>query len=71
MPKCQNLERTNNVIPQKHPDRRKDGWKDRQTLFHRTLPATARSPKMYPISSNTHHDLADLVDHGIVKNTNT
>ena len=69
---CQNLERTNDAIPQKHPDRRKDGQKDRQTLFHRTLSATARGPKMHPISStNTHHDVTDLVDHGMVKNTNT
>ena len=26
-------------------DGQKDGWKDGQTLFHRTLPATARGPK--------------------------
>ena len=38
---CQNLEKTNDAIPRKHPDRRKDG----QTLFYRTLPAAARGPK--------------------------
>ena len=37
---CQNLEKTNETIPRKHPDRRKDG----QTLFNRTLPANAGSP---------------------------
>ena len=25
---CQNLEKTNDTIPRKRPDRRKDGWKD-------------------------------------------
>ena len=47
---CQNLEKTNDTIPRKWLDRRKDGqkdgWKDRrkdrQTLTYRTLPATAR-----------------------------
>ena len=43
-----NLEKTNDAIPRKRLDRRTDGrtdgWKDRQTLFHRTLPATARGP---------------------------
>ena len=38
---CQNLEKTNNTIPRKLPDRRKDG----QTLFHEILPATAGVPK--------------------------
>ena len=28
-------------MPKKIPDRRTEGWKDRQTLIHRTLPATA------------------------------
>ena len=46
---CQNLEKTNDKIPRKHPDRWKDRQKDRrkdgQSLFHRTLPATARCPK--------------------------
>ena len=46
---CQNLEKTNDTIPRKRPDRMtegwKDGWKDGQTLFHRTLPATAGCPK--------------------------
>ena len=30
-------------------DRQKDGWKDRQTLFYRTLPATAGVPKSYRV----------------------
>ena len=46
---CQNLEKINHTIPRKHLDRGKNGqtdrWKDRlkdeQTLFHRTVPATA------------------------------
>ena len=45
---CQNLEKTNDTIPRKRPDRQdgqKDGWKDGQTLFHRTLPVTAGCPK--------------------------
>ena len=42
---CQNLEKTDDTIPRKHPERRTDGRKVRQTLFHRTLPATAGSPK--------------------------
>ena len=46
---CQNLEKTNNTVPTKHLDRRMDSGtkrqKDRQTLFHRILPATARGPK--------------------------
>ena len=37
---CQNFEKTNDTIPKKGPGRRKDG----QTLFHRTLPATAGDP---------------------------
>ena len=40
---CQNLEKTNDTIPRKcldrGKDRPKDGQKDKQTLFHRTLPA--------------------------------
>ena len=47
---CQNLEKTNDAIPRKCLDRqkdgRKDGWKGRWTLFHRTLPATIRGPKI-------------------------
>ena len=39
---CQNLEKTNDTIPRKcldrGKDRPKDGQKDKQTLFHRTLP---------------------------------
>ena len=38
---CQNLEKTNDTIPRKHPDGQKDGQKDGQTLFYRTLSATA------------------------------
>ena len=37
---CQNLEKVNDTIQRKRPDRGKDG----QTLFYRTLPATAGSP---------------------------
>ena len=43
---CQNLEKTKDTIPRKRPDRRKDGWKDGQTLFHRNLPANAGGPIM-------------------------
>ena len=40
---CQNLEKTNDTIPRKCLDGRTDGGReDGQTLFHRTLPATAR-----------------------------
>ena len=39
-----NLEKTNDTIPRKYPDRRKNEQKDRQTLFHRTLPANAGDP---------------------------
>ena len=38
---CKNLEKTNERIPRKRPDRQKDGQKDRHNLFYRTLPATA------------------------------
>ena len=40
---CQNFEKTNDAIPRKRPDRRKDG----QILFHRTIPPTAGDPKIY------------------------
>ena len=44
---CQNLEKTNDTIPRKHSDRRKDRRTDRrQALFHRTLPATAGVQKV-------------------------
>ena len=43
----QNLEKTNDAIPRKRPDRWKDKRKDGQTLLYRTLPATAGGPKMY------------------------
>ena len=38
------MEKTNDTIPRKCPDRQKNGRKDRQTLFHRTLPANAGDP---------------------------
>ena len=41
---CQNLEKVNDTIQRKCPDRQKDRWKDGQTLFYRTLLATARVP---------------------------
>ena len=46
---CQNLEKTHDIIPRKCPGRhgtegRKDGRKDRQILFHRTLSANAGGP---------------------------
>ena len=52
---CQNLVKTNNVIPRKRPDRRKDGWKDgwkdgQTLLFYRTFPATAGGPKRHALS---------------------
>ena len=42
---CQNLEKVNDIIQRKRLDRRKDGRKDGQNLFYRTLPATAGGPK--------------------------
>ena len=42
---CQNVEKIKYTIPRKHPDRRKDGRKDGQTLFYRTLPAIDGGPK--------------------------
>ena len=42
---CQNLEKFNDTIQRKCPDRRKEGRKHGQTLFYRTLLATARGPK--------------------------
>ena len=45
---CQNLDKVNDIIQRKRPDRRtkgqKDGRKDGETLFYRTLPATAGGP---------------------------
>ena len=38
---CQNLDKVNDTIQRKRPDRQKDG----QTLFYRTLPPTAKGPK--------------------------
>ena len=50
----QNLEKANDTIQRKRPDRWREGWtegqKDRQTLFYRTLPATARGPKKHYFS---------------------
>ena len=40
-----NLEKTNHTIPRKRLDRRTEGQKDGQTLFHRTLPANDGGPK--------------------------
>ena len=40
----QNLEKVNDTIQRKHPDRLTEGRKDRQTLFYRILPANARGP---------------------------
>ena len=44
-----NFRKNNEPIPRKLTDRWKDGrkdrWKDRQTLFYRTLPAEAGGPK--------------------------
>ena len=37
---CENFEKTNDLIPRKHPD----GQKDRQVLFCRTLSATVGTP---------------------------
>ena len=37
---CRNSEKPNDPIPKKHLDR----WKNGQTLFHRTLLASARGP---------------------------
>ena len=42
---CQNLEKVNNTIQKKHPEETSGRWKDGQTLFYMTLPATARGPK--------------------------
>ena len=47
LPLCKNLEKNNHTITRKHPDRQKDGQNDRKTLFHRTLPATARGSKTW------------------------
>ena len=41
---CQNFKKVNDTVQKKSPDGRKDGRKDRQTLFYRTLPATAGGP---------------------------
>ena len=45
---CKDLEKLNNTIPRKDPDGRmegqKDGGKDGQALFYRTLSVTARGP---------------------------
>ena len=42
---CQNLEKVNDTIQRKCPDRQKDRrTMEGRTLFYRTLPATAREP---------------------------
>ena len=46
---CQNLEKVNDTIQRKCPDRRKDGRTD---LFYRTPTATARGSKMHYIYDN-------------------
>ena len=43
---CQNLEKVNDTIQRKRPDRKKDRRTDGQTLFYRTLPTTAGGPKI-------------------------
>ena len=42
---CQNLEKGDDKIPKKCRDRRKNGRKDGQNLFHSTLLATVGCPK--------------------------
>ena len=39
------------MIPRKHLDRRMEGQKDGQTLFHTTLPATSGGSKKVNITS--------------------
>ena len=41
----QNLEKINDTIPRKRPDKQKDGRKDWQRLFYITLPATTGGPE--------------------------
>ena len=43
---CQNLEKTNDAIPRKPPERWKAGQKVRQALFNGILPATAGGQKI-------------------------
>ena len=38
-------EKTNDTILDRQKDRRMEGQKDGQTLFHKTLPANTRGPK--------------------------
>ena len=49
---CQNLEKTNDKIPRKCPDRQKARQKAGQTLFHRTLPANTEGPKSQAYQQN-------------------
>ena len=49
---CQNLEKTNDKIPRKCPDRQKAGQKAGQTLFHRTLLANTGGPKSQAYQQN-------------------
>ena len=56
---CQNLEKNNDPILSKHPGR----WKDGQTLFCRTLPATAVGP-----INIVHEKLAKLLTNTYISN---
>ena len=56
---CQNLEKTNNTVPRKHPDRRKHG----QTLFHRILLANSRDPKKILSLAKTEGALSNPVKY--------
>ena len=48
--RCQNLEKTNDTIPRKCPDRQKDRWKNGQKnrwiLLYKTIPATPGESKI-------------------------
>ena len=48
---CEVSEKTNVPILRKLTDRQKDGWKDGQTLFYRTLMAEAKGPTRSRIPS--------------------
>ena len=39
------LKKTNDATPRKCTEGQTEGWKDGQTLFYRTLPATVGDPK--------------------------
>ena len=72
---CQKLEKANDTIQRKHPDRQKDGRterrKDGQTLFYWTLPATAGGPislnqraplRLSTESMNQHQIISNVTD---------